>query len=360
VTDIHRLRWALLCVAATTGSLSASSAGASHTVIIGNGDSLDSLARRYHVPVRALAKANGITPETLLRNGRKIVIPDAPKTVVKEPTMRRPGMVTSNRIAIRGGPHENHRRLALVDQGYELVVTRKAGDWYQVTTQIGRVGWIRSDFVRVGSGSAPAEQSVARSEKPKRSARVVRSERSGVSARRTKRGKTRVARHEPKSTTRRNRRNRSYASTSKRSRTKNWTYRRTQRRGRPEATAPVAEADVVRMAYGYRGTPYRYGASGKGSFDCSGFTSYVYRRKGVNLPHNAAAQFGKGKRVKGGEMKPGDLVFFNTTRRRVSHVGIYAGEGKFVHASSGGGRVRVDSLNSGYYRSRLVGARRVK
>ena len=114
------------------------------------------------------------------------------------------------------------------------------------------------------------------------------------------------------------------------------------------------------MAYGYRGTPYRYGASGRGGFDCSGFTSYVYRKKGVSLPHNAAAQYRKGSRVKSKDLKPGDLVFFNTTRRRVSHVGIYAGEGKFVHASSGGGRVRVDSLNSGYYRSRLVGARRVK
>jgi peptidoglycan endopeptidase LytF len=321
-----------------------SSAKASHTVTIGNGDSLDSLARRYHVPVRAIAKANGITPETILRNGRKITIPDAPKTIVKDATMRKPGMVTGNRIAIRRGPDQGHDRLALVDHGYTLVVTGQSGDWYQVKTQIGRIGWIKTDFVRIGAGSVPVERT-----------RVARADRDSDTPRRVKRSRTRVARSERSSSSRRSRR--SYASNSRRSRTRHYTHRR--RGSRPEADAPVAKADVVRLAYGYRGTPYRYGSSGNGSFDCSGFTSYVYRKKGVSLPHNAAAQFGHGSRVKGGQMKPGDLVFFNTGRRRISHVGIYAGEGKFVHASSGGGRVRVDSLNSGYYRSRLVGARRV-
>ena len=96
MTNSHLLRCALLCVAATTGVLSASSAKASQTVTIGNGDSLDRLARRYHVPVRAIAKVNGITPETILRNGRKIIIPDRPKTIVKDATMRRPALLPAN------------------------------------------------------------------------------------------------------------------------------------------------------------------------------------------------------------------------------------------------------------------------
>jgi len=86
----------------------------------------------------------------------------------------------------------------------------------------------------------------------------------------------------------------------------------------------------------------------------------VYGEKGVDLPHSAAAQFGRGSRVAKGSLKSGDLVFFSTTRRGISHVGIYVGDGKFVHASSARGRVRVDSLAEGYYSDRFRGARRVK
>lgn len=129
---------------------------------------------------------------------------------------------------------------------------------------------------------------------------------------------------------------------------------------RPEASAPRVASDVIRTAYAYRGVRYRYSGESPRGFDCSGFTSYVYRKKGVALPHSAAEQFHEGRKVSTDRLKAGDLVFFHTTRRGISHVGIYAGSGRFVHASSGGGRVRVDSLNSGYYRDRLRGARRVR
>ena len=74
-----------------------------------------------------------------------------------------------------------------------------------------------------------------------------------------------------------------------------WTSQRSS--GRPEASAPDTDADVVRTAYAYRGVPYHYGGSTRNGFDCSGFTSYVYRKKGVNLPHSAADQFNHGKRM---------------------------------------------------------------
>jgi len=124
---------------------------------------------------------------------------------------------------------------------------------------------------------------------------------------------------------------------------------------------PSLGLDVVRTGLTQKGRRYRWGGSIPSTgFDCSGFTSYVYGRKGVALPHNAAAHFGRGAAVPKSSLKPGDLVFFHTRGRRISHVGIYAGEGKFVHASSARGRVRVDSLNSGYYSERFRGARRVK
>ena len=127
---------------------------------------------------------------------------------------------------------------------------------------------------------------------------------------------------------------------------------------RPEADAPIAANEIVRTAYAYRGTPYRFGASRPGAFDCSGFTQYVYGRKGINIPRTAAEQSKAGKSVNQGSLKPGDLIFFHTTRPGISHVGMYVGDGKFVHAASRkSGGVRVDNF-SGYYQKAYRGARR--
>ncbi len=132
-------------------------------------------------------------------------------------------------------------------------------------------------------------------------------------------------------------------------------------RYRPEAASPSVANDVVRTAFAYRGTPYRWGMSRPGGFDCSGFTKYVYARKGVALPRTAAEQYHAGNAVSHLSMKPGDLVFFHTTRRGISHVGMYVGNGKFVHSSSKkSGGVRVDNLDSGYYSHAFRGARRVR
>ncbi|MDO8683814.1 MAG: peptidoglycan endopeptidase [Armatimonadota bacterium] len=117
---------------------------------------------------------------------------------------------------------------------------------------------------------------------------------------------------------------------------------------------------VVRRALAYRGARYRRGASSDGVFDCSGFTRYVYMKDGIALPHSSRAQFNKGKPVSKSELQPGDLVFFATNRRVISHVGLYIGNGNFVHASTYSRGVRIDSLNSAYYTSRYRGARRIK
>lgn len=119
-------------------------------------------------------------------------------------------------------------------------------------------------------------------------------------------------------------------------------------------------SSVVRTALAYRGTRYARGGTGRGGFDCSGFTRYVYSRFGIKLPHSSAAQAGLGIPVSRDDLEPGDLVFFQTSRRGISHVGIYIGEGKFVHASNHGRGVTVDSLGSSYYGPRYRGARRIK
>lgn len=120
----------------------------------------------------------------------------------------------------------------------------------------------------------------------------------------------------------------------------------------PQST--ISRDQLISFALSLQGRPYRRGGSGPNYFDCSGFTTYCYRQVGISLPHGSGAQFGCGAPVDDGELQPGDLVFFG--RGRITHVGIYVGDGNFIHAPETGEVVRVQPLSShGNYR----GARRL-
>lgn len=127
--------------------------------------------------------------------------------------------------------------------------------------------------------------------------------------------------------------------------------------------SPGTAEDVLFTALGLVGTPYRYGGNTPdGGFDCSGLISYVYRgAAGVALPRTTRAMNAmQGMTVGRDALKAGDLLFFATSGgRRVSHAAIYVGEGRFVHAPSTGGTVRLDSLSNSYWKSSYLGAKRV-
>lgn len=106
------------------------------------------------------------------------------------------------------------------------------------------------------------------------------------------------------------------------------------------------------------GVDYDYGGTTTKGFDCSGFTGYVFKKLGIELPRSSKEQYKVGQKVAKSELRPGDLVFFNTDGRGVSHVGIYVGDNKFAHASNSKG-VTITSLDESYYVKRYVGARRV-
>jgi cell wall-associated NlpC family hydrolase len=113
---------------------------------------------------------------------------------------------------------------------------------------------------------------------------------------------------------------------------------------------------IIRTAVSLIGVPYRMGGSDPSGFDCSGFSSYVYKKNRIRIDRTASGQYRHGRKMKGKTARPGDLVFFRISGRGISHVGIYLGKGKFVHAPSTGKSVEVQSLNSGYWRSRFSGA----
>lgn len=121
---------------------------------------------------------------------------------------------------------------------------------------------------------------------------------------------------------------------------------------------PELGSDVVDYAKKFLGTPYRWGASSGKSFDCSGFTLYIYKHFGITLGHGADDQFATGAKVSKSELQLGDAVFFTTYKKGASHVGIYVGNNKFIHASSSGGEVIITDLSTPYYSSRYLGARR--
>ena len=127
--------------------------------------------------------------------------------------------------------------------------------------------------------------------------------------------------------------------------------------GKMEAKA----SELVVNAMTFLGVPYKRGGTDASTgFDCSGFVRAIFEQTaGLVLPRKAVEQAAAAQKIDRADLQPGDLVFFNTMRRAFSHVGIYVGEGKFIHAPKPGAEVRVESLSVAYWARRFDGARRV-
>ena len=120
-------------------------------------------------------------------------------------------------------------------------------------------------------------------------------------------------------------------------------------------------SEFVVTAIVFLGVPYRRGGNtAESGFDCSGFVRAMYQQSvGLLLPRKAEQQAAATEKIDRADLQPGDLVFFNTMRRAFSHVGIYVGEGKFIHSPKPGSEVRVEDMGIAYWRHRFDGARRV-
>jgi cell wall-associated NlpC family hydrolase len=115
--------------------------------------------------------------------------------------------------------------------------------------------------------------------------------------------------------------------------------------------------NIISTAERYLGVPYRSGGASPEGFDCSGFVMFVFHRHGLDIPRTTQGQFNGGRRVSLRYARPGDLVFFHTSSARmVTHVGIYAGNGSFIHAPSSGKEVSFASIRNSYWERRFIGA----
>ncbi len=367
------LRLAHSCIAVVAVLVAQASlpAEASQTHTLKPGETLSAIARKYGLLPQDIIAANHITDPANIRDGKVLTIPAAPKSVKIANTMKQARIIGGDRVKVRIAPGGESRLLDMFDKGVHVTLTAHKEGWGQITLPDGKSGWVREDLLLAPKTAGAAIQVAQKTPKPtehkatkpiaiahraeetrekvRKAARGRQMETTRRTAQKHRKREVEVARHHRKEWSKGGKQ---YASA----------YRSYGGRHIPEAqVGGKVSNDVIREALSYRGTPYRSGGGARGGFDCSGFTSYLYNKRGKGLPHSAAGQFQTGAKVAHSEMKAGDLVFFETVRKGISHVGVYVGDGKFVHSSSRrSGGVRVDSLNSGYYSQAFRGARRVR
>ncbi len=280
--------------------------------VVQKGDNNWIIAHNVGIKLSELSAVNPTIDIEKIHAGQVIFVPAralvASHTVkAKHTKMPRYALIRKDRVTIRQGPNSKSERVAVVDAGLHAAVLDRQNGWFKLRFPKGSIGWIRNDLIAATNTSG-----------------IVEHHRSSMVATR----RSRHGRH----------------------------YRNTGSISAPDGGG----SDVVATASTYLGIPYSYGSASRSSTDCSGLVKQVYARKGVNLPRTSREMSGVGQKVSMNDLKPGDMVFFHTRNsRHVNHVGIYAGNGKFIHASSGGGRVQVNSLKDGYYANRISTVRRV-
>lgn len=353
------------------------------------------IARRLSISIHALRAANPKLDWTRLKIGDKISIPADAKPA--SPAVPSKAMVASNahsapvirsryvlvngdRVAVRKDNSATASKVTVVNAGARGRVVDRDGEWYRLAFDSGREGWVKVSYLV--ATKAPSAPMVARRHKASDEVKnsyvarriptrdeVDEDEETPVRKVKSSKVRTRVAAVSPKVKTK----PRWVASHTKAPAALSTQEEDSNAFAEAEAKVSTSndsddsdspapakhKSSLIATATKMQGIRYRYGGMSSRGIDCSGFTSTVFARNGIRLPRTAQEQASKGKAVGKGELKAGDLVFFHTVRgRRVGHVGIYIGNGKFIHASSGAKKVKVSPL-SGYYSRHYVGARRV-
>lgn len=270
------------------------------------------------------------------------------------------GLITAYSVRLRNKPSLRARILKLLHKGERVTIIGSHGGWYKVRMQ-GKTGWVSGQYVKAelhrgsevevkltqaegktansnGKNAIASPQTAGDSESETPAAQASNNESSVIAA--------------------------NEGTSSDQPQVEQPISNSSSKVKQAPDKAQVQDAlnqSLVRAARRYLGVRYRRGSSYPSrGFDCSGFVYYLLRRHGIIAPRTTSELFRIGKPVPKSQLRPGDLVFFhNTYRRGISHVGIYIGNGKFIHASSSRRRVIITPLNSKYYAKRYAGARRV-
>ena len=274
--------------------------GGKHTVAKGEND--ETIAKACGVSVSKLHAANPGVNWRKLQIGQKVNLPGGAADSGGIPRISSSKVkVKINGVNVRTEPSTNANVRVTVDRGTTASVLDRSGSWYELRFPKGTIGWVRGDLLVAVAASPKSHQTTTKE----------------------------VA------------------------------------EGADEDAGPLAPNDperaqiIVDAAYDMLGTHYVWGGTSRGGVDCSGLTTYVFANSGINLPRTAIEQSRIGLKVMKDELQAGDLLFFVTGRstHRINHVGLYIGDGKFIHASSYKHEVIVTKLDD--YSSAFAGARRV-
>jgi cell wall-associated NlpC family hydrolase len=265
------------------------------------------------------------------------------------------GTITASSLNVRAGAGTNYSKIATVSKGNTVEIISSSNGWYKIKLSNGKIGWVSSQYVSKGKTTSTTTQASQGQAKVTASSLNVRKSPSTSGAKVGSLSNGQIVTILEKSGT--------WSKIKTSSGLIGWVSNsyltsNTSQTTQAAPTRGVGRAVVVELAYKQLGKKYVWGAEGPNSFDCSGLTYYVYKNAlGKTIPRTSAAQSKYGQYVPKGELQSGDLVF-SGANGKVSHVGIYIGNGKMIHSPQTGDVVKISEINSGYYKDRYITSRR--